>query len=660
MYRGWKACSLALLIALSLPPPAIGHFADPAREGTAVPLVFTQLPATAPLPDGSTWAQRMVRAPWGEGSRLARLDPDGTLTVLTEGWAGACEPDVSFDGERILFAGKRDAADPWNIFEMLADGSEVRQITRDAGNCRQPVWLVTIFTIVDTESAYQIAFVSDHAGEANDIGSRIGTHLYTCRMDGEGMRRITHNVSDDFDPFLMSDGRLLCSSWQRMDLQHSHMGRVSLFALNVDGADNMLFCESDDVDVRHMPCETRGGEVVFVETPDEQWPHGDGAGRLAAVQVRRPFHTYRRVTEGQDWLYHSPSPFADGALLVARRPKEGAGSHGLVRMDLATGATTELYDDPAYHDFHARALEPHLRPDGRSSIVAEKYPTGKLYCMNAYLTAPDTDPPLAAGTIHGVRVIEGVPRRTLSDADDIEAIIPRRVLGVAPVEADGSFQVEIPASIPIQLQTLDEDGMALFTCGWTWAQNREFRGCIGCHEDPELVPENKLVDAVVKPGVALLAPPEERGTVTFVGDVMPIVEAKCTSCHDGKSHSLDLGVAVDGGVNRAYRSLVEPLEFAGSSGSTIPGVVLEGRQITPGSARTSPLIWWLFHRNTCRPWDGSYGQPLRLPAEPPTCATVLTPAERKVFVEWVDLGAQWDADFGPPAPTSDGETGGQR
>jgi len=68
--------------------------------------------------------------------------------------------------------------------------------------------------------------------------------------------------------------------------------------------------------------------------------------------------------------------------------------------------------------------------------------------------------------------------------------VQRRLVGEAPVEADGSFNVEVPADVPLLLQTLDERGLALATCGWFWVKPREKRGCIGCHEDPERVPEN--------------------------------------------------------------------------------------------------------------------------------------------------------------------------
>jgi len=38
---------------------------------------------------------------------------------------------------------------------------------------------------------------------------------------------------------------------------------------------------------------------------------------------------------------------------------------------------------------------------------------------------------------------------------------------------------------------------------WTWVMPREWRGCIGCHEDREMVVPNKMTDAFVKPAVQL-------------------------------------------------------------------------------------------------------------------------------------------------------------
>jgi len=122
----------------------------------------------------------MLRAEYGAGSRLCVVSPDMKIRILAEGFHSACEGAVSFDAERILFAGKKTAADPWNIHEVAVDGSGLRQITRNAGNCRHPSYQPKLYTIVSSEPWYQITFVSDAAGKMNEYGSPPATDLYSC------------------------------------------------------------------------------------------------------------------------------------------------------------------------------------------------------------------------------------------------------------------------------------------------------------------------------------------------------------------------------------------------------------------------------------------------------------------------------------------------
>ena len=90
------------------------------------------------------------------------------------------------------------------------------------------------------------------------------------------------------------------------------------------------------------------------------------------------------------------------------------------------------------------------------------------------------------------------------------------------------------------LQTLDERGLALRTCGWIWVKPKETRGCIGCHEDPERIPENQYVLALQRPSNRLTLPPEQRRKVTFREDIAPILQKYCAAldCHGGQDTPL--------------------------------------------------------------------------------------------------------------------------
>jgi hypothetical protein len=212
-------------------------------------------------------------------------------------------------------------------------------------------------------------------------------------------------------------------------------------------------------------------------------------------------------------------------------------------------------------------------------------------------------------------------------------VVGRRLLGVVPVEKDGSFHLEVPPDVPIQLQTLDENGMALRSCGWIWAKHREPRGCIGCHEDPELAPENRFVDAMRSPGMKLTLPAEKRRVVDFMRDVQPILTRKCAACHDGNRGELDFrATELSPLMTRGYASL-----RAGTSAGE--SMRITGRWVHPGQARTSPLIWRLFGRNTSRPWDETFNGGKGCGICPPPNAEPLTADEKSTLIEWIDLGA---------------------
>ena len=92
-----------------------------------------------------------------QGSRLVRL-----LAIrppphcLTPDFFAAADPRISFDGARVLFAGKKTADSPWQIWEMNVDGSGARQVTHCPGDCLKPAYLPRgqiVYTALPAEPA---------------------------------------------------------------------------------------------------------------------------------------------------------------------------------------------------------------------------------------------------------------------------------------------------------------------------------------------------------------------------------------------------------------------------------------------------------------------------------------------------------------------------
>ena len=260
-----------------------------------------------------------------------------------------------------------------------------------------------------------------------------------------------------------------------------------------------------------MPCETSDGQVVYVESGGPVRA-GDLGGSLWAVSRKRSLKTRRALAAGPGGSYHSPARLADGRLLVSYRGANDA-AYGLYLFDPRTGSRQSLIHNSAkWHEIDAASLAPRPEPAGRSSVVRDEAETGFLFCLDAYLSDRPAAKTIGDGRIKRLRVIKAVGELRIadwglriggtgSDARDVadRGPVAEVVLGEVAVEKDGSFNLLVPARTPLRLETLGDDGRVLQAMSnWLWVMPREARGCIGCHEDRELTPPNRFVQAVRK------------------------------------------------------------------------------------------------------------------------------------------------------------------
>lgn len=605
MRRLSTACVLCLIVSAAESfTGAVLRAGEPISPSIEYPVVLTQVPVD----------ESQTVLDWAK-ARLVLLTPGNNPRILLPDFAAACDPDVSFDGQRILFAGKRSPSDPWNVFELELNSRRVRRVLRDVGNCRHPVYQSTFFTIDSPEPVYQFTFVRSAAGDS-------ATSLYSARLDGSHLRRLTYNLASDRDPVTCRDGRIVYSAVQRRTVDQVRHPRSILMGINADGTDPARVCAEAGEAWKGMPCES-DGLLWFIEN---EVLRPDRAGRLACVETRRPLHTYRPITDPDDGLFHSPAPDPAGRLLVAFRPTapDARQDFGLYLFDPQTKTRQALFDDRRYHELQAKAVVPRVEPDGRSSVVDEKDPYGHFYALDVYTTDWADEKTFPRGTAVSLRVIEAIKRADLGDTPTSSTSsfdVERRVLGEVPVENDGSFYVRVPANLTVELQLLDADGMALQDCGWIWVKNHSPQGCIGCHEDPERTPLNRVVDAVKKPPVVLDTDPDERWSLGFEEDVWPKLMRDCVPCHDSTA-----APRLPRNAEESYRRLVtQPASPA------LPYIV-------PKAARRSPVVWHLLGRNTARPWDGEAAE--RSVKQLPPDAEI-APETIRTIIRWIDLGAQW-------------------
>ena len=454
-----------MLVALLIAFPVL---AAESPESNAPPsILLTQLPLARPKHDAGL----------PSGSRIVLVDRSGAkerVSVLTSEFVAAGRPSISPDARRFLFVGRKSAAEPLSVWELELATGAIRLVTGCDGDCTRAIYASVLYTM-DLDEPAPIIVVSTSSST-----------LYAVRLDGSASRRISYNPLGATHPLLLRDGRLVYSSGTG-DKERSG---AALFTIFTDGADVFPFTDDPQPRVNQtMACESADGEVFFVESD----PHDPlSGGALVAVSTTRSRTERRAVAASFGGRFHSPSPLPDGSLLVAWRP-ERTGSYGVYRLDPRLDSSLEpVFDAKEFEDLDPVAVVPRPVPAGHSSVVKDEVPFGELYCL-------DAGPPVAY-----LNVVRG------PDGASGEAL-----LGRVPVEADGSFHLRIPPRIPLRLETFDAEGNPIRAMrSWIWVMPNEKRGCIGCHEDRDLAPQNRHV-------LALRRPPRSVGVAEAAGGKTP-------------------------------------------------------------------------------------------------------------------------------------------
>jgi Hydrazine synthase alpha subunit middle domain len=155
--------------------------------------------------------------------------------------------------------------------------------------------------------------------------------------------------------------------------------------------------------------------------------------------------------------------------------------------------------------------EPRPAPAGATvptltSVVDRKHSTGTLLCLDVYTSRLPEIARLRRSGVARVRCLLSAPAAGTGEGVDWGNGEATAILGEAPVAPDGSFFIEVPADTPLRLVLLGADGAPLASLDRDiWVRPNEHRGCVGCHEPPDQVPDNRRPMAVSGPPTPLAA-----------------------------------------------------------------------------------------------------------------------------------------------------------
>jgi hypothetical protein len=271
----------------------------------------------------------------------------------------------------------------------------------------------------------------------------------------------------------MNDGRIIFTSRQ----VYPEYGITKYLAMRPDGTKVELFYLPEDGDgnsLSHMS-EDDSGNVLFTNS-----------GRLTTIKFSHPLHSKNDVLKMSQSTVMSVFPMDQNLYLVSiKKPTEY--SFGLAIISVDGSETNKFY----YNDAEFSFMEPVIikqrkLPRKLPTRVNMELESGHFFCMNSDNSVIDID--VKPGETAKIQVL-GIDK----------------MLGETPVEEDGSFYVELAADRPVRFQTLNEAGEILRgPSSWMWVRPNERRGCVGCHADREISPENIVPKAIEKPPVAMI------------------------------------------------------------------------------------------------------------------------------------------------------------
>jgi hypothetical protein len=468
--------------------------------------------------DGVLWG-------YGEGARLCRLNlRTGKLSILLEDPKGGIrDPQLHYDGHKVLFAYRKGGEHPFHLYEINIDGSDLRQLTDGPDDDIEPTYCPD----------GSIVFCSSRCRRfVNCWHTRVAS-LYRCDSDGSNVRMLSSNNDHDNTPWTLPDGRVLYMRWEYVDRSQVHFHH--LWTMNPDGTGQMVYYGNQHggvamLDAKPIP---NSKKVVASFSPGHGRPE-----HLGFVTVVDPstgpddLQAVKRISKDSWWK--DPYAYSEECFLVAHK-------RGLFVMD-GEGNHEMIYQLPK-EDRFMECHEPRpLRGRPRERIAVPRTDltaaNGRLILKDIYHGRKMSG--VEPGTIKKILVLQQVPKPVNFSGGMQPLTIGgsftlAQILGTVPVEADGSAYMEVPPLRSLFFVALDENDLAVKRMhSFHIVQPGETTSCVGCHEQRSEAPapmHGTLLAMQREPSIIepISGVPD---VIDFPRDIQPILDKYCVECHN--------------------------------------------------------------------------------------------------------------------------------
>lgn len=481
------------------------------------------------------------------GGQLCRLAPaTGEVKVLLDDPTGGVrDPQVHYDGQRVLFSYRPGETEYYHLYEMNVDGTGLQQLTDGPYDDIEPTYLPD----------GDIVFCSSRCNRWVACWKVPVANLHRCHGDGSNVHMISSNAVTENTPAVLPDGRLLYTRWEYND--RSQLAYHHLWTINLDGTGQMTYFGNMYPTGMTSNIAARTGNVV-------QYNNVPGAeamldsrpipGTRSVVSIfspghgRREHHGYVTIIDPRRGPDHQPFARRIHPDVNWRDPYPLSATQFLV----ARGRELHLMDDQGQtrliHSLKDRRQELQLhepvpvRPQHRELVTAKRtdaeMPLGRLVLTN--VTRGRNMEGVRPGEIKKLLVLEQlpVPFHNSPGFDGISLWGPftlARILGTVPVEADGSAYFEAPAMRSLFFVALDENELSVKKMqSFVTLQPGETTSCVGCHEPRTVTPENPgqpILQAVRRSPSRIEPMDGAPQIVDFRRHIQPILDRHCVACH---------------------------------------------------------------------------------------------------------------------------------
>jgi hypothetical protein len=390
-----------------------------------------------------------------KGAQL-QLIHAGKAEPLVEGFAATADAQVSFDGTRVLFAGKKAATDNWQIWEMTLKDRAVRRLIAGEGDAIRPFYLPfgRLVYARKTVRGFQIeAAGKDGASALGPIDADAGaTVLRLSYLQGSA-------VPDD----VMEDGRILFESGYPLGAGAT----PEMYLMYADGSGVESY-RCDHGAARWGGRELASGDVVFTKGKSLARFTSPLAHEAAIAAPQAEYAGGIAETAAGDWLVSARRATGGHYALIQWKP-------GIAALKILLAMSGDDVVEPV-------VVAARERP--------KRHPSGLHDWSYANLVALDSRLSRAGD----MKVAAKTVRLETLDADGRAVVV-----GSAPVYSDGSFYVRVAGDRPMRFALLDAKGTVVRAeHGWFWIRRGEQRYCVGCHTGPERSPENRVPDVLMK------------------------------------------------------------------------------------------------------------------------------------------------------------------